>query len=54
LRERNIFYTRSVSVHDGALNSFIREQLADGKDVPHDLFKLFTGRRAKITRGVNG
>ena len=54
LRERNIFYTRSVSVHHGALNSFIREQLTDGKDVPHDLFKLFTGRKAKISGGNNG
>ena len=54
LRERNLFYRRAVGVHHGSLNSFIRERLADGKDVPHDLFKMFTGRKAKITGGNNG
>ena len=54
LRERNLFYRRAVGVHHGRLNSFIKEQLTDGKDVPHDLFKIFAGRRAKITGGNNG
>lgn len=54
LRERNLFYRRAVGVHHGSLNSFIRERLTDGKDVPQDLFKLFMGRRAKITGGNNG
>ena len=54
LRERNLFYRRAVGVHHGSLNSFIRERLADGKDVPHDLFKLYVGRRAKLTGGNNG
>ena len=54
LRERNLYYRRAVGVHHGSLNSFIRERLTDGKDVPHDLFKIFAGRRAKITGGNNG
>jgi len=54
LRERNLFYKRAVGVHHGSLNSFIKERLTDGKDVPHDLFKLFTGRKAKITGGYHG
>ena len=52
LRERNLFYRRAVGVHHGRLNSFIKEQLADGKDVPHDLFKIYVGRKAKLTGGV--
>jgi hypothetical protein len=54
LRERNLFYKRAVGVHHGSLNSFIKERLTDGKDVPHGLFKLFTGRKAKITGGYHG
>jgi len=52
LRERNLFYRRAVGVHHGRLNSFIKEQLAEGKDVPHDLFKIYVGRKAKLTGGV--
>ena len=52
LRERNLFYRRAVGVHHGRLNSFIKEQLSDGKDVPHDLFKIYVGRKAKLTGGV--
>ena len=52
LRKRNMFYRRSTGVHHKSLNSFIKEQLADGKDVPHDLFKIYVGRKAKLTGGV--
>ena len=54
LRERNLFYRRAVGVHHKSLNSLIRERLEQGKDVPHDLFKLYVGRRAKLTGGNNG
>ena len=54
LRERNMFYSRATSVHHKSLNSLIRERLEQGKDVPHDLFKLYVGRRAKLTGGNNG
>tara|TARA_R100000781_G_scaffold106685_1_gene70744 strand:- start:579 stop:1184 length:606 start_codon:yes stop_codon:yes gene_type:complete len=52
LRERNMFYSRATGVHHRTLNSFIKERLADGKDVPNDLFKLYVGRKAKLTGGV--
>ena len=48
LRTRNIFYRRATGVHHSSLNSFIKERMAEGKDVPQDLFKIFIGRRAKI------
>ena len=51
LKERQFTYKRSVGVHPASLNSFIRERLSDGKVFPLDLFKVFTGRKAKIRRG---
>tara|TARA_R110000851_G_scaffold119726_1_gene247600 strand:+ start:126 stop:713 length:588 start_codon:yes stop_codon:yes gene_type:complete len=50
LADRKIYYKRSIGVHPGSLNSFIKERMSDGKEVPHDLFKVYTGRRAKIRR----
>lgn len=50
LRDRQIYYKRAVAVHPGTLNSFIKERMSEGKEVPHDLFRVFTGRRAKIRR----
>ena len=50
LRDRQIYYKRVVAVHPGTLNSFIKERMSEGKEVPHDLFRVFTGRRAKIRR----
>ena len=34
------------TVHAQTLNAFLREALADGKNVPSDLFKLYTGQVA--------
>ena len=50
LNSRAINYKRSVGVHPSTLNSFIKERMSEGKEVPHDLFKIYTGRRAKIRR----
>ena len=50
LNSRDINYKRSVGVHPSTLNSFIKERMSEGKEVPHDLFKIYTGRRAKIRR----
>ena len=50
LSSRAINYKRSVGVHPSTLNSFIKERMSEGKEVPHDLFKIYTGRRAKIRR----
>jgi hypothetical protein len=50
LRDRQIYYKRSVGVHPSSLNSYIKERMGEGKSVPHDLFKIYSGRRAKIRR----
>ena len=50
LQDRHIYYKRANAVHPGTLNSFIKERLSEGKEVPHDLFRIYTGRKAKIRR----
>ena len=50
LQDRQIYYKRAKAVHPGTLNSFIKERLSEGKEVPHDLFRIYTGRKAKIRR----
>jgi len=50
LQDRHIYYKRAKAVHPGTLNSFIKERLSEGKEVPHDLFRIYTGRKAKIRR----
>ena len=50
LQDRHIYYKRAKAVHPGTLNSFIKERLSEGKEVPHDLFIIYTGRKAKIRR----
>tara|TARA_R110000737_G_scaffold66564_3_gene94593 strand:- start:5252 stop:5851 length:600 start_codon:yes stop_codon:yes gene_type:complete len=53
LRDGNRPYKRSVGVHYATLNNLIKERLSDNKKVPHDLFKTYTGRKAKLTGGNN-
>ena len=50
LRDRQIHYKRAKAVHPGTLNSFIKERLSEGKEIPNGLFKIYTGRRASIRR----
>jgi len=50
LRDRKLFYKRAIGVHPAQLTAFIKEMLSEGKSIPHDLFKIYTGRRAKINR----
>jgi hypothetical protein len=50
LRDQHLNYKRATSVHPQTLNSFMRERLSDGKEVPMDLFRIYTGRRANIRR----
>lgn len=38
----------SRGVHPGALNSWIKERIANGTDVDHDLFKIYSGTRAEV------
>ena len=50
LRERQLYYKRAIGVHPSSLNSFIKERLSEGKDIPLDLFRVYTGRTANIRR----
>ena len=50
LRERQLYYKRAIGVHPSSLNSFIKERLSEGKDIPLDLFRVYTGRAANIRR----
>lgn len=38
------------SVHPQTLKKFVRERLADGEDIPQDLFGVFFQRKAKVKR----
>jgi len=50
LQDRSIHYRRAVGVHPATLNSFLKEKIENGSNVPRDTFKLFEGRKAKIRR----
>jgi uncharacterized small protein (DUF1192 family) len=50
LRERQIYYKRAVGVHPQTLNSFIKERMSEGKEVPMEMFRVYAGRRANIRR----
>jgi len=38
----------SRGVHPGSLNSWVKERLAAGTEIDHDLFKIYTGTRAEV------
>ena len=42
--------TASVGVHPQTLNSFIKERMSEGKEVPMEMFRVYAGRRANIRR----
>ena len=46
LNNQGLHPSQESTVHAQTLNAFLREALADGKDVPSDLFKLYTGQVA--------
>jgi hypothetical protein len=50
LRDRKMPYKRSEGVHNGTLNSVIKERLSEGKPIDLELFRVFTGSIAKIRR----
>jgi len=50
LRDQHLNYKRATSVHPQTLNSFMKERLTEGRDVPMELFRVYTGRRANIRR----
>ena len=48
LRNDEMAFKRSTGVHPKQLNKFLGETIEQGKDVPHDLFKIYSGRKATI------
>jgi len=52
LREHGIDYDRKESIHGNTLNAFLREEIEGGSDIPHDVFGVFVGAKAKITRPI--
>ena len=51
LRKKDLFYSRAVGVHHGQLNGVLNERVKDGKEIPYDLFKVYTGRKAIFVKG---
>jgi len=43
-------FANKSEVNHRRLNSWLKEQIVNGKDVPYDIFKIFTGHRAVIKR----
>ena len=40
--------SQSKSVHAGTLSAFVKEQLAEGVELPEDLLGVYVGRKAII------
>lgn len=49
----NVGFSQSQTVHHMSLANFIREKLANGEDVPLDVFSVYDGSEAKIKKGKN-
>ena len=50
LRTDEMAFKRSTGVHQKQLNKFLGETVSQGKEVPHELFKIYSGRKATIRR----
>lgn len=50
LIEAGLVVDRSEGIHGGTFKSFVKEQIKDGLTFPPDLFSIFQGRKAKITK----
>lgn len=50
LRERKVFYHESTGVHPQTLKAFISESISNGKNIPVEIFKLYTGQKVQIRR----
>lgn len=48
LGQMGLSYKVKEAIHPQTLQAFIKEQVEGGKDFPMDLFKVYTGRKAKI------
>ena len=51
LKNRSLHYKHAIGVHPATINSFIKEKIDNGQNIPRDLFKIYEGRRAKIRKG---
>lgn len=51
LRERGVEPEARTTVHPQTLKAFVREQMEAGADLPHDLLGIYSGQRARITKG---
>jgi len=49
LEKKNLQVKRKTSVHAQTLGAFVREQLAEGEEVPMDLLGVFEIKQTKIT-----
>ena len=47
-RKRQLKHEVTRAVHPSTLQAFVREQLAEGRDFPMDLFGVYRQRKAKI------
>ena len=50
LRDEKLYFKRAVGVHPATLNKYLQERLGEGKDVPLEMFRVYTGRKANIRR----
>jgi|TARA_R100000093_G_scaffold68672_1_gene40434 hypothetical protein len=50
LRTNKIFYRDSMGVHPQQLKAFVKECLMRGKNVPDEIFQLYTGQKVQIRR----
>lgn len=48
VKEMGLDSKTKEGVHASTLNAFVKEQVQAGADFPMELFKVFTGRKAKI------
>jgi len=48
LKELGIKAETSEGVHPASLSSWIKERMEAGKDIDHDLFEVFCGKKAEI------
>ena len=50
LQQRGLSPSVKQGVHAQTLNSFVKERLTNGKDIPSEIFGIYVGSRAKIER----
>ena len=50
LEEVGAQFSQQRGVHPMTLKSFVKEQVENGSDIPHDLFGIFIGNTVKVKR----